>query len=63
MNDVRTRLEDLEYELLSPYAAKSREAVRDVDEEPSDIRTAYQRSCELLRDEALCNALAATRDF
>ncbi len=43
MNDVRTRLEDLEYELLSPYAAKSREAVRDVDEEPSDIRTAYQR--------------------
>ena len=43
MNDVRTRLEDLEYELLSPYAAKSREAVRDVDEDPSDIRTAYQR--------------------
>ena len=27
------------------------------------IRTAYQRSYELLRDEALCNALAATRDF
>ena len=43
MMDVRERIEDLEYELLSPYAAKSREAVRDVAEEPSDIRTAYQR--------------------
>lgn len=43
MTDVRTRLEDLEYELLSPYAAKSREAVRDSEEEPSDIRTAFQR--------------------
>ena len=29
--------------LLSPYAAKSRDAIRDVEEAPDPLRTAFQR--------------------
>lgn len=40
---VRERIEEQEYRLLSPYAAKSRDAVRDKEEEACDFRTAFQR--------------------
>lgn len=40
---VRERLEEIEYKLLSPYAAKSRDAVRDREEQPCDFRTSFQR--------------------
>ena len=40
---IRERIEEQEYRLLSPYAAKSREAVREDAEEACDFRTAFQR--------------------
>ena len=41
--DVRRRLEETEERYLSPLAARSAAAVRDRDEEPSPLRTAFQR--------------------
>ena len=40
---VRERIENQEYTILSPYAAKSREAIRDKDEEACEFRTSFQR--------------------
>ncbi|MCX7780337.1 MAG: deoxyguanosinetriphosphate triphosphohydrolase [Negativicutes bacterium] len=40
---VRERIEEQEMKLLSPFAAKSRDAVRDTDDPPCDFRTAFQR--------------------
>lgn len=40
---VRERTEELEFKILSPYAAKSRDAKRDKPEFPCDFRTAFQR--------------------
>lgn len=40
---VRERVEALEYDILTFYAAKSREATRDKEEHPCDFRTAFQR--------------------
>mgnify|MGYP003586623889 CR=1 FL=1 len=40
---VRERIENQEYHILSPYAAKSREAIRDKDEEACEFRTSFQR--------------------
>jgi dGTPase len=41
---IRERIEQLERETLSPYAALSSESLgRERDEEPCDVRTAYQR--------------------
>lgn len=40
---VRERIEEQEYKLLSPFAAKSKEAIRENDEEACDFRTSYQR--------------------
>ncbi len=41
--NVRETTERLEYEMLSPYAAKSAEATRDRPEERCPLRTEYQR--------------------
>ena len=41
--NVRERTEELEYQLLSPYAAKSRESRRKQPQEKCDFRTEYQR--------------------
>lgn len=41
--NVRERIEGQEYKLLSPFAAKSREAIRDKEETLCDFRTSYQR--------------------
>ena len=43
MQNVRERSEELEYEILSPYASKSREAKRRVPMEECDFRTKFQR--------------------
>lgn len=40
---VRERIEEQEYRILSPYAAKSRDAVREREEDACDFRTAFQR--------------------
>ena len=41
---IRSQLEDLEDQILSPYAAHSRQSQgRDLPEEQDDIRTIYQR--------------------
>ena len=40
---IREMLEEREYTILSPYAAKSRESVRDHEEEPDAYRTDFQR--------------------
>ena len=40
---IRERIEEQEFKILSPVAAKSRDAVRDRDEAPCDFRTAFQR--------------------
>lgn len=40
---VRERIEELEQKMLSPFAAKSRDAEREKDELPCDFRTAFQR--------------------
>ena len=40
---VRERTEEMEYQWLSPFAAKSREAVRKREETSCEIRTAFQR--------------------
>ena len=41
--NIRERIEDQEVKILSPLAAKSRDAVRDKEESPCDFRTAFQR--------------------
>jgi deoxyguanosinetriphosphate triphosphohydrolase, putative len=41
--NVRERIEEQEYKLLSPFASKSHEAVRLEIEEPCNFRTAFQR--------------------
>lgn len=41
--NVRERIELQEYKLLSPFASKSKEAIRSMDEEACDFRTAFQR--------------------
>lgn len=41
--NVRERIETQEYKNLSPFASKSREAVRLIEEEPCNFRTAFQR--------------------
>ena len=43
MPNVRERSEELEYETLSPHAAKSREARRRFPMEECDFRTKFQR--------------------
>ncbi|MDU4959791.1 MAG: deoxyguanosinetriphosphate triphosphohydrolase [Sporomusaceae bacterium] len=40
---VRERIEEFELKVLSPYAAKSRHAVREREEDRCDFRTAFQR--------------------
>ncbi|CVK17422.1 MULTISPECIES: deoxyguanosinetriphosphate triphosphohydrolase [Sporomusa] len=40
---IRERIEEQEFKILSSYAAKSREAVRDHEEPLCDFRTAFQR--------------------
>ena len=40
---IREMLEEREYAILSPYAAKSKESVRDREEEPDAYRTDFQR--------------------
>lgn len=40
---VRERIEEQEYKILSPFAAKSREAIREKEEELCDFRTNFQR--------------------
>lgn len=41
--NIRERIEAQEYQLLSSFASKSRDAVRDKDEEACEFRTAFQR--------------------
>ncbi|PQL19234.1 deoxyguanosinetriphosphate triphosphohydrolase [Veillonella denticariosi JCM 15641] len=41
--NIREQIEEREELLLSPYAAKSRDVVRDEDEAPDPLRTAFQR--------------------
>jgi dGTPase len=41
--NIRERIEDQEYKILSPLAAKSRDAERDKEETACDFRTAFQR--------------------
>lgn len=41
--NVRERIEEQEYKILSPLATKSRDAVRDREEATCDFRTAFQR--------------------
>lgn len=41
--NIRESIEEREELLLSPYAAKSHEATRDIEEEPDPLRTAFQR--------------------
>ena len=41
--NIRERSEEQEYKILSPFSAKSREAVREKPEIPCDFRTNYQR--------------------
>jgi dGTPase len=41
--NVRERIEEQEYKILSPLAAKSREAIRDKEETACEFRTAFQR--------------------
>ncbi len=41
--NVRERIEEQEYKILSPYASKSREAVRIKEENLCEFRTAFQR--------------------
>lgn len=43
MEGIRQMMEGRELELLQPYAALSIHAVRDIEEEPCPMRTAYQR--------------------
>lgn len=43
MMKVRERTEEIEYQILSPFAAKSRESVRKKVEVPCDFRTSFQR--------------------
>ncbi len=43
MKNVRERTEEMEYRLLSPYAAKSREASRNLPMTECDFRTKFQR--------------------
>ena len=40
---IRERIEEREDMILSPYAARSSMALRDIDEEPDPLRTAFQR--------------------
>jgi len=40
---VRERIEEQEYKILSLYAAKSRDAVREKEEDSCSFRTAFQR--------------------
>lgn len=41
--NIREHIEEREELLLSPYAAKSRDAIRDEEEAPDPLRTAFQR--------------------
>ena len=41
--NIREQIEEREALLLSPYAAKSRDAIRDIEETPDPLRTAFQR--------------------
>ena len=41
--NIREQIEEREALLLSPYAAKSRYAIRDIEEAPDPLRTAFQR--------------------
>ena len=41
--NIRERIEAQEYQVLSSFASKSRDAVRDKDEEVCEFRTAFQR--------------------
>ena len=39
--NIREQIEEREALLLSPYAAKSRDAIRDIEEKPDPLRTAF----------------------
>ena len=41
--NIREQIEEREALFLSPYAAKSRDAIRDLEEAPDPLRTAFQR--------------------
>lgn len=41
--NIRERIEEQEYKILSYYSSKSREAIRDKEEEACEFRTAFQR--------------------
>ncbi|WP_378953805.1 deoxyguanosinetriphosphate triphosphohydrolase [Pelosinus sp. sgz500959] len=41
--NIRERIEEQEYKILSSFASKSREAVRDKEEDSCEFRTAFQR--------------------
>ena len=41
--NIREQIEEREVLFLSPYAAKSRDAIRDIEEKPDPLRTAFQR--------------------
>ncbi|SFL32634.1 deoxyguanosinetriphosphate triphosphohydrolase [Pelosinus propionicus] len=46
--NIRERIEEQEYKMLSSFASKSREAIRDKEEEACEFRTAFQRDRDRL---------------
>ncbi len=46
--NIRERIEEQEYKILSSFASKSREAIRAKDEEACEFRTAFQRDRDRL---------------
>ncbi len=46
--NIRERIEEQEYKILSSFASKSREAIRDKEEEACEFRTAFQRDRDRL---------------